>query len=1076
MPNQFYRLSIKNAAGTATELVFTSVRGGTGPYIAEPPSGDGQEVDLLTGAVRTGAYQVRVVDAETSTDATGVRRAVSYYLYESYSNPRPVLLSRFATLEMDTTSAFSAPTVWVGGYITNIVQVDAISYVFTISDSRRIEQTKQIFTWSNKREGSSTTDERTEFPQRGCVFGGPVIGGFGATVGTTTTAIDSGGFEFVYKGFSNGIAAFDFQSGYSAPDFSLRKSFTLADITALWKAISPFQRIVGPDKSVPATAPWTNLRDAANVYAFPNVAVIIYDPDDLTKRWTGVIRGFLTPTKAWSNLGVVPGVITYLTLNLYVTYDAASISSGNPTPAMTTDKTYRVRGISNTVTPESPIYFDLHPVDVVTKLFKIANIPYLGDAANPSSATGSATWMKNTLGPNIRLAARITEPQTMGPFLESAILGPFGFSTRTNNNGVREFFVTRRLSSTAPTVSINTADVRGDTPPAVYALEEGTAVTGMSITQKFLTQWVNTQNTSDVPPPDNLVAQDMTTNVDFGDTTTFSTRVIKYDLPGMVHDQGTFVPDPEKFAIWAAYETESRFVRGAPIAEIPVFRTSSAANLQIGDEALVNVSYFPNRNYRIGESTAGARCMQVVRRDETPEGPKYKLVDSGVNSQPSVAPTMLIAKSTSDPLRVAEFTITNASGVGGLNTLTSAFVEVQYTTGTSTPSYDGTPFSMYSTPYVPTGAVALPSVIPGSKVWVRARTIQSGIRPSAWSGWTGVTLNAFAAPSGLATEYKSKTYTELTWSLGSPAVTDYPIDVYLYQGSTAPSDWTPYRVATVAAGSTRTSFDNLTASTTYVAAVAFRDIPSNTRSTLATLTFTTLASSYYIGSESKPFAKFVIGTGYGVSLPSGVPIAIYGYSGERYELQRAPDSAGSAGTYATIQIVDGDTIVNSVFVDPLPIDGTIYWYRVRQLGKLLDNSAYFTIGSTTAVAIPPELVKPQQIAPTINYTLQVNTSTVVVTFNINGAEGGVNNSVTGGGIWSGNLSASPLVFPPDYTASPQTFTRAASTSSLYTIGAVRDGLETRAYFEVPGTNTVSVFPALGQGTYEGYDPEIIFNF
>jgi hypothetical protein len=1067
MPAQAYQLRIRNAADTADELVFTSVRGGTGPYIAEPPSGDGQEVDLLTGAVRTGAYQVRVVDAATSTDATGVRRAVSYYLYESYSNPRPVLLSRRAYLEMSTTGAAPFSTVWIGGYITNIVQVDAISYVFTISDSRRVEQTQEIFTWSSKETG---TDERTEFPQRGCVFGGPVLGGFGAASGGTNTAVDSGGFEFKYKGFSNGIAAFEYVAGYFPPDFSRKTGYpSNANASALWNAMVGFLKVTGPDKSVTNSSAWDQLRNVNNVFSFPDVIAYIYDPLNTSNTWKGTIRGFLTLKSSMSGGIVAPGTSVSPSYQLYVTFDAASISAGSPTPAMTVDKVYRVRGISRTVTPQAPLYFDLHPVDVVTKLYDIVNIPYKTGA---SSVANSAAWAKEQLGTTLRLAARITESANMAEFLEKSIFGPFGFATRTNNSGVREFFITRRLSSTAPSVTINTADVRGDTPPAIYALDESAAVTGFSITQQFLSQWVQTQNTPQVPPPDNIMAQAITQNLGFGDTTTFSTRIVSYNVPGMVHDEGTFVPDATTFSAWVAREAETRFARGAPIAEIPILRTSSAASLQIGDEALVNVSYFPNRNYRIGESTAGARCMQVVRRDETPEGPTYKLVDSGVNAQPSVAPTITIAKSTSDPLRVAQFTITNAGGVGGLNTLTAAYVAIEYATGASAPPYDGTPFTTYATPNVPTTAVALPAVIPGSKVWVRARSMQAGIRPSAWTAWTSVTLDAFAAPSNVATDFKSKTYTELTWSLGSPAVTDYLVDVYLYEGASAPSNWTSHRVATVAAGTTRTSFNNLTANTTYVAAVAFRDPTSNTRSAVATLTFTTLSSSYFVGSEPTPFAKFVTGNGYVPALPSGVPMAIYGFAGERYEVQRAPDSAGSPGTYATLEVVDGDTIVNNVYVDSLPIDGTVYWYRVRQLGKLLDNSAWFTIGSTTAVSIPASLFKPQQVAPTISYTIDYQTSSYIVSFNINGEAGGLNNSVAGGGIWSGNLSGSALTWPPDYTTSPQTFSRPTGSSAMYTIGAVRDGLETRAYFEVQGINTVSVFPALGQGSYEGYDPTV----
>ncbi len=82
MPNQAYRLRIRSADDLSNTLVITSIRGGTNPYISGVPSGDGQEVDLLTGAVRTGAYNVEVVDAVIGTDSTGTLRIVTQNLYD----------------------------------------------------------------------------------------------------------------------------------------------------------------------------------------------------------------------------------------------------------------------------------------------------------------------------------------------------------------------------------------------------------------------------------------------------------------------------------------------------------------------------------------------------------------------------------------------------------------------------------------------------------------------------------------------------------------------------------------------------------------------------------------------------------------------------------------------------------------------------------------------------------------------------------------------------------------------------------------------------------------------------------
>jgi len=1076
MPNRYYRLRVRNAADTADAFTFTSVRGGTNPYLVEPPSGDGQEVDLLTGAVRTGAYQVRVADAVVGTDDLGTIRTVTQYLYDAgfgdllkeddsgfillengdniivssdYAYARPDLLSRRAFIEMSPNGTDWPPTdgaVWMAGYITNITQDTAISYTFTISDSRRVEQTQRVFTWAKKTNPQvGETDEVTEFPQRGCIFGGPVIGGFGAKVGSTTTAIDSGGWEFSYLGFQQGIAAFKFEAAYIPPDYNRVTSVPGPYINTLWGTLKKYFLQTSPVKSVTG-GDFDGLRDVGSVYSFPDVIAVITDPTS-TDVWRGSIRGFLTPKfvnlPAGSFGASTPSQLA--TTSLYVTFDPINVSGSSPTPSLTVGKVYRIRAVSREVSPDAPLYLDLHPADIAAKLYSIINIPYLGDTNNPSTATGSLTWVKQQLGPTLRLAARITEPQLMADFMEKALFGPFGFAARTNTSGIKEFFVTRRLaSSTSVAATITDADLRGDQPPAIYSLDESTAVTGFNITQRLLTPWIQIQNSTEVPPADNIVEQAVPKEFLFGDTTTYSTRIISYDLPGMVHDEGTFQAQPDLFGASVLADAQWRFTRGAPIAELQVLGNSSAASLQIGDEVAVSASWYPNRNYRIGEApTVGPRAMQIVRRDETPEGPNFKLVDSGLLQQPTLSPTVTIAASGEDPRRRAAFTITNA---GLLNSLGDASVTVQYATGASSPTEDGTPFAAYDTPFVPTAAVLLPPVIPASKVWVRARVVQKGLRPSAWTAWTSVTLTSWSAPTSVTTDYVENKSAQLLWSIGTN--TDDQVEVYLAPGSTAPSDWTPYRLNTLSAGTTRTNLINLTGSTNYIAGVAFRDVITNSRSSIATATFTTLSTSYFPGTAAgRPFAQF-INTVRDVRFLSGVPIALYGIPGRPlyFELQRAPNVSGSPGTYATIARIDG---FETMYVDQLPVDGVTYWYRIKAIELLVDDSAWLTIGSTTAGNVPPDLIIPPQVPPTINYSLYLTATQAIVSFDINGVAGGVNNSVNGGGIWIGDLSASALIFPPDYTSSPVTLARAVGTDSLFTIGARRDGFEDRAYFTVP---------------------------
>jgi hypothetical protein len=58
-----YRLRVRNGDDTADLFTITSIRDGENPYIAEPPDGDGESLDPLTGKVEVGSYTIRVIDA-----------------------------------------------------------------------------------------------------------------------------------------------------------------------------------------------------------------------------------------------------------------------------------------------------------------------------------------------------------------------------------------------------------------------------------------------------------------------------------------------------------------------------------------------------------------------------------------------------------------------------------------------------------------------------------------------------------------------------------------------------------------------------------------------------------------------------------------------------------------------------------------------------------------------------------------------------------------------------------------------------------------------------------------------------
>jgi hypothetical protein len=1011
MPDRAYRLRIRSADDTSNVLTISSVRTDNNPYIASVPSGDGQEVDLLTGAVRTGAYNIEVVDAVTGSDVTGVQRVVTFALTGS---GRQQLLSRRAFIEVSTDGGATWPIVWMAGYLTAIRQVSAITYSITISDSRRIEQNHRAFTWGRNPQDSAKS-EQVLFPNRGCLLGGPIINGFGPTS-------DSGGIETeltasesaIWADNSDRIMALKWLAASDvAPNYTRTQSFGEYAGYAN-KILAPFGVAATTGAySAPVFYPLTKPpRERGNVW-FPSLRVYVNDGAGGT--WVGGLRAFFP----WGRItttgqagGGSPQASGAQFPYIYVTLDA-----GQPAVPSVGTK-LRVRIVHSVVSEASPLYFDEHPVDVATKLYDSVNIPY---------DTTSATTIRNLIGANVRLACRITEPQPMGEFLTKAIYGPFGFSARTDSTGKQTFFSTR-IGTIAPTLTIATNDLVGESLPSGFDIDEVTVATAVQYGYRVLAKAITDPSSNEPPPPDGIVESEHVLELPSGDTSTFSTRVISYDIPGMVHTVDAWQPDMGLLISGTAAEIFDRFGRGAPTYELPVLDTSAAAAAQVGDEVLITAAHVPNQNYRIGESTIGARVAQVVRRDETPVGPVFKLVDSGPNSQLATAPTLTVAKETLNPRTLASFTITNA---GTLNS-NGIGAEVEYDTGASTPAANGTTLTRYLAGEIPTGKVLLPAFVPGSRVWVRARSTAPERRPSAWSSWVNVALDAWVAPSALTIGTTSATAAKVTWTNGNAIDR---VAVYLYQGLVNPTDWEPYRVATLDAESTGITFRDLTASTAYRVAVAHEDAGTGAVSAYATNGFTSAASTSVTAPRVSHMG--VIPTLEDAQYPSGIALGLWaGDETLDIEIQRAPDSGGSPGTWATIAIVPGTT---QVFGDPLPSTGATFWYRSRHVGGGFTASAYqnnlgpylaspwpYPIVSGVVGSLPPKVARPSRITP----TLQVNVAPGSPNFTVKWSAGTIGQVE----IWQSGAPLSPQPTSPWSIANP-----GVGSTDTYTFYVYADG-------------------------------------
>lgn len=939
-----YQLRIRDAStalhpdGTTDALALTSVPAGTNPYISAPPGGDGAEFDPITGAVREGSYTVRVVDPATGSDATGTIRLITSQLEDA--GYRQQLLSRRCYVESRVDGG--AWTTLTAGYLSAIRLVSAIEYEFAIGDSRRIGRTRQIF------EGGLPS-----YGARGTIIGGPIVNGDGSSTGFLGVR-NRGGWRFRVAQVTGNQIACDFVDGYpgptgktttklleAIPTKEARGSNAVSDITAKYRTDQKifntlFTPYDGLRLAVVGNAGLHRVREACS----DGDSGISYVVNALTRSGAVYIPAldFIWDTTLG---GAVPAVGTVLSVHLYA------------------DK----------VAEDSPLYIDLHPVDLLTQLWTDHGIPY--DAV-------TAAAVRARIGADVRLALRITAPQALDGFIDTAIFAPFGISARWNTSGQLELFTTRLKDTATPALTINTADLRsGD--PVVFDLSEDTVVTGVTVAQQlYATAPDSTADTAQ--PRDGILVSTQRVSSSSADTTAFGTKEVTIEIPGMVHLASSRDGDIAGLVAATALELFDRFGRGAPSGEVELLVTAAAAAAKLGDEIYVQAPHYPNRNYRIGESSVGARIMQLVRRTESPEGPRFKLVDAGLAQQPvTPAAVVTIAGNAQEPRTVAEFTITNAAAINATGVLS---VAVEWATGTGSPTTNGQDFARYAAGACPTTAVPLPTVTAGTKVWMRARTEQAGRRPAAWTAWTSVTLSSTSAPSGLGVSAIKQTAVTLTWTNG--IATD-DVEVFVYEGAAPPADWGASRVARLPAGSTRTIVRSLTGpGVTYQVAVC-HITSGGTRSAFATNSFATNST---LDGCPRPAGFFVMANREDVAARStGIALALWAADTTiDLAIERAPDSGGSPGTWAEVARVPGTT---TVIVDQLPSDGATYWYRVRHSLGGLGDSAYTAAQSGTPGGIPEGLVRPPAVDPIIEIADTESGTTGTTTLTVTDPQGRV---------------------------------------------------------------------------------------
>lgn len=823
-----YRLRIRDAADTTDVLSVTSVRGDTAPYISEPPTGDGAEIDPLTGRSRQGAFTGRIVDSITS----GTTRVFTSVTEDS--SLRQQLAGRKGFWEYRTTvlGVTSGWSTLIAGLVTRYALVSAAEWEVVIGDPTQVEHGQTAFgpraSTTSSIQLESIANYLGRWSNRGCLFGGPIRGGFLPTLG-----VDKGGWIVTVDSVSSVSDTFlRVVSCYGAPQFDvLRGADQLVSqlAGAINQAAAPYfqqDKTGGFGLTVPSAL--TRVDEVMSLGSFPGIVVELRQLDN-------TLVGYYA-TSVGNDFGV--GSTDLNARKKLISVDPRYPGFFLYTTSLTAGATqYRARAFTIQPTDISPIYWTGHPVDFLVTVWQSLGLSV------DTSGTGSQK-AKSDIGNDLRLSLRITSTEELGAFLEKAVYGPFGLSVRTDDTGRLVPIATRIVSSTPPSVTITAADIRDGQNPLVFELDDSTAVKTISLKhQRFVPLDQNDMNgLNGLTTTDELYER---TN---GDANAVGTQTVSYEIPGMAH-LGDAVPNADALADWfngVAREVFDRWGRGIITATIPALRGGSADGVRLGDLVTNTLPQFPNRNKRLlDDNTVPGRIMQVVRVTPAPVGAEIKLADAGPFAAAiSTLPTLSIAASSDLPRNVAILTVTNAATLNAATLGIRLYMAV--TTGGAPAAGDYASIASYDPGQVPTTAIRLPPVAAGRSVYVIARSESPPFQPSALTSAVNITLSTMAPVTSLVATPSGTDGSKcvLTWT--PPASTQFSYPIVWIRLATQPANQ-----AVNARGSDPLTFlssqftiDGLTPGVQYTAGVQEVDVWTGDTSAIVEVTFTAGATTF----------------------------------------------------------------------------------------------------------------------------------------------------------------------------------------------------------------------------------------
>jgi len=844
----YFRLRIKNAAGTADQIVITSVRGGTNPYIKEPPHGDGATYNPMSGESMLGAYTLLIADWALP-GTTPVSRVMTSQLEaqgtdaDGFPTYRQQLAYRRCILDMGF-DGVTWPIVLVAGVLSLLRLVDAMTYEVTIQDPMRAMEQVTLFAPSlPTRMG----DWFAAFPFRGCLAGGPMMQPAGTVPDDRPLGlVDLGGWEWRVEQLIPGA---NLGFGHSSPYYVLRPRIVygppkweantrsnLSDFAPqINEAAAKYQTVMPNHVSVP----WETIEDAMTKGSawtgitwlidkhdgqgfvpwkpYPFDQFFVWDPTRNAFQWNSSLIG---PPENWG-IGAMPGPGQTLPIGALV----------------------KVRALTVLPTEQCPLYLKDNPTVLLAQFLTSANIPFNQASLDQLRATMTA------LG-NMTITFRITAPKPLKEMIDQIVL-PLGIGIRGNTAGELEFFDGRLGSvTTLPTVQITDDDIIDGTTSLPFELDPSRAVVQITFTQTRMVNQLTAPHNSDTSIIDGIILGTDTLTMKNGDVGAIPFGTLDWKTDGMCSIEHVEKMDWTTFVTSQARSIFDRFGWGGVAFETTLIRGGAGEGLNLGDEALINVPQIPNHNYRLGDNPAiAARRMQITRRTVLPEGYAVRFEDSGPYLQPlDLVPVLTIAAAADSVRNGAIVTITNAAQ---LNTAKyGARLQVRVTPIGGPPATFWTDVAAWGAGLVPS-TVRLPAVFTGATVEARARSEAPPHLPSSWSVPVSVTLTSIAAPTDLSVVVNATdgSLATLHWTIGAGADADL-VDVWRRAAGDPAIAAT--RVMVLNPGSTQYMLEGLTPNTAYTASVQHRDPRTGDTSALTEITFTTANVSRTLSAPVNP--------------------------------------------------------------------------------------------------------------------------------------------------------------------------------------------------------------------------------